>query len=425
MYHAEKNWLLAREQYGSRKNKTAIECALNKRLIFDILRQTKLPAGICSCDLHSCYDRVVHSFAPIAMQRAGAPKTAVESMFKTIQKLKHVVRTSHGDSELSFGGEDWRIFKQLHGVGQGNGAGPAIWAVISTVFFDLLREKGYGFKMKSPLSKLALHLAGCGFVDDTDLFQIGLEADDYVSVAAKLQEALKWWETCTKVSGGAIVPRKSWYGLVSFEWVDGEWSYGSDFTDAEVTVADMKGDQSQLKTINPEEAKRMLGVFLAIDGNNKVQIKHMRRVAEEWYEKVRVGHLTRYDAWTALHTTIMKKLDYPLIALTLTEAECNGIMAPVLSGGLSQIGICQSMARALVYAPTKYQGLGINKLYTTQGLGHVRALINHIWRDTDTGKLLRTSLEFAKLEAGVRGSLFALDYNTYGHLCEDTWITHL
>jgi hypothetical protein len=34
-------------------------------------------------------------------------------------------------------------------------------------------------------------------------------------------------------------------------------------------------------------------------------------------------------------------------------------------------------------------------------------------------------LEFAKLEAGVRGSLFALDYNIYGHLCEDTWITHL
>jgi hypothetical protein len=213
--------------------------------------------------------------------------------------------------------------------------------------------------------------------------------------------------------------------LVSFVWVDGEWSYGSDFTDAEVTVADMKGDQSQLKTINPEEAKRMLGVFLAIDGNNKVQIKHMRRVAEEWYEKVRVGHLTRYDAYTALHTTVMKTLEYPLLALTLTEVECNGIMAPVLSGGLPQIGICQSMARALVYAPTKYQGLGINKLYTTQGLGRVRALINHIWRDTDTGKLLRTSLEFAKLEAGVRGSLFALDYNIYGHLCEDTWITHL
>ena len=138
-------------------------------------------------------------------------------MFSTIQKLKHVVRTSHGTSDQKFGGEDWRYLKQLNGVGQGNGAGPTIWAVISTVFFDLLRDKGYGFKLKAPLSKLALHIAGCGFVDDTDIMQIGLDEDDYFTVAAKLQEALKWWEVCTKVSGGALVPSKSWYGLVDFE----------------------------------------------------------------------------------------------------------------------------------------------------------------------------------------------------------------
>ena len=208
MQEAEKNKVLAREQYGSRKKKTAIECALNKRLTFDILRQIKVPAGICSCDLKSCYDRIVHSFASLAMQRAGAPVAAVESMFTTIQKLKHVVRTSFGDSEQSFGGEEWRELRQLQGVGQGNGAGPAIWAVISTVFFDLLRDKGYGFKLKAPLSKLALHMAGCGFVDDTDIMQIGLKDDDYYIVAQKLQEALTWWEVCTRISGGAIVPEK-------------------------------------------------------------------------------------------------------------------------------------------------------------------------------------------------------------------------
>ena len=68
---------------------------------------------------------------------------------------------------------------------------------------------------------MALHLAGCGFVDDKNLFQIELAEDDYYEVAAKLQDALNWWEKCTKVSGGAIAPRKSWYGLVQFDWVDG------------------------------------------------------------------------------------------------------------------------------------------------------------------------------------------------------------
>ena len=97
--------------------------------------------------------------------------------------------------------------------------------------------------MKSPLSKLATHLAGCGFVDDTDLLQIGLAEDDYIEVAQKLKEALKWWEICTKVSGGALVPHKSWYGLVHFDWVDGEWTYSTEMDDVDIVVKNLKGNR--------------------------------------------------------------------------------------------------------------------------------------------------------------------------------------
>ena len=425
MQAAEDNGVIAREQYGSRKKMSALDCALNKCLMFDILRQLKRAGGICSCDLHSCYDRVVHSFASVAMQRAGAPLAAIESMFTTIQKLKHVVRTCHGDSVQSFGGESWREINPLQGVGQGNGAAPAIWAVISSVFFDLLRDKGYGFQMKAPLSKLALHLAGCGFVDDTDLLQIGLEDDDYTTVTQKLQEAVLWWETCAKVSGGAVVPLKSWFGLIDFEWIDGEWQYATDMEDVALLVKNANGIETQLKLLQPHEAKRMLGVYLAIDGSNNVQVKHMRKIAETWYDKVRTGHLTRGDAWTALTTTILKTLEYPLLASTLTQKECSYIMAPVLQGGLSKMGVCKTMPRVLVYGPIKYTGLGINQLYTTQGLLHVRAVLDHCWRTTETGKLLRTSIEIAKVETGLQGSLWSYDYDVYSHLCEDTWVKHL
>ena len=67
MHQAEKENILAQEQYGSRKNKMVIQCALNKRLTFDILRTTKLPAGICSCDLKLCYDIIFHSFVSLAI----------------------------------------------------------------------------------------------------------------------------------------------------------------------------------------------------------------------------------------------------------------------------------------------------------------------------------------------------------------------
>ena len=171
MRKAEKARVLAPEQYGSRKKKSAVSHALNKRLTFDILRQQKKSGAICSCDLKSCYDRIVHSFATLTMMRAGAAESACVSMFSTIQKLKHHVRTAFGDSEDSFGGEPWRDLEPLMGVGQGNGAGPAIWAVLSTIFFDTLRDNGFGAILKAPFSKNVIHLAGYGFVDDTDLIQ--------------------------------------------------------------------------------------------------------------------------------------------------------------------------------------------------------------------------------------------------------------
>ena len=113
------------------------------------------------------------------MKRAGAAESATVSMFSTIQDLKHKVRTAFGDSDESFGGECWREIETLMGVGQGNGAGPAIWAVISTIFFNTLRKNGFGALLSAPFSKIDINLAGFGSVDDTDLLQTGLDTDDY------------------------------------------------------------------------------------------------------------------------------------------------------------------------------------------------------------------------------------------------------
>ena len=128
-------------------------------------------------------------------------------------------------------------------------------------------------------------------------------------------------------------------------------------------VSDMKGGVTHLQILSPHEAKNMLGIFMAMDGNSSTQMKYMREVAEKWLEKVRVGHLTRLDAWTALKTILMKTLEYPLLVLRLTETECTSIMDYILSGGLPNMRICRNIVRALVYAPVKHQGLGISKLH--------------------------------------------------------------
>lgn len=93
---------------------------------------------------------------------------------------------------------------------------------------------------------MVLYIARCGFVDDLDIIQTGLDGDDYWEVVNKLQEALTWWEICSKVSGGALVPSKSWYGLVDFEWNNGEWSYKETLEGEQVSITDLNRQYTQL-----------------------------------------------------------------------------------------------------------------------------------------------------------------------------------
>jgi hypothetical protein len=85
----------------------------------------------------SCYDRIAHVAAALAMRRGGAPKTAVHCMLNTMQQLRHYIRTAYGDSVTYFDADDGSGIP-IGGSGQGMGASPTIWALISTPIFDAL-----------------------------------------------------------------------------------------------------------------------------------------------------------------------------------------------------------------------------------------------------------------------------------------------
>ncbi len=113
---------------------------MNKSLTNDVLRQLKKTGAICSNDATSCYDLIDHMQASILMQLHGAPNSVVDCIFTTLQDAKHRVQTGYGNSDSSNGGSNWVL--PMHGVGQRNGAGPAIWVIVSTPLLILLRSKG-------------------------------------------------------------------------------------------------------------------------------------------------------------------------------------------------------------------------------------------------------------------------------------------
>ena len=424
MYQAEDLDALAQEQFGSRKTLSAVDQSLNKRLTFDLMRQLKRPGALCSNNAKSCYDRVVHSIASICMQRVGVPQEPIVCMFTTIQNLEHCIRTAYGDSVVTFSGQLWAV--PMHGLGQGNGAGPQIWGVVSTPVIALLHDEGYGAFFKASISGTELSFVGYAFVDDTDLVTIPAKQVTPQEVAQEMQAMLDTWEGGIRATGGAIVPEKSHWYLVDFKWQNDVWRYATiDETPAELDVRDFNGQRKKLERLAVHEAQRTLGVRLAPDGNSASEFEYLLGKAKEWGERIRTGHLPRHLVWESMQTTILKTMQYPTPATTLSKVQCDKILSPLLQAGLPSAGVSRNFPRVLVYGPTKFQGLGVTSLYTTQGLEHIERLLKFgTSKKHLTGKILRHLLEALKVELGTNGSVLSLPFATWSHLATKSWLTH-
>jgi hypothetical protein len=95
------------------------------------------------------------------MRRQGTPESATTCLFNTLQEMWHQVRTVHGDSKTTYGGRD---IIPMHGICQGNGAGPPIWAVVSTPILDMLRTVGLGSFILTAITKQLIHFSGSLFL---------------------------------------------------------------------------------------------------------------------------------------------------------------------------------------------------------------------------------------------------------------------
>jgi hypothetical protein len=164
----------------------------------------------------SCYDLIGHAQAALVMQRMGVPKSAVNCMFMMLQEAVHKVRTGYGDSTTSYGGKSNST--PMHGICQGNGAGLAVWAVLSSPLLEIQRKKGFGLYLFTPLSKTEIKFLGYAFVDDSDLVQTLLQEGNRIDLVSLMQQSITSWEGSLSATSGALVPKKTFWYLVYFVW---------------------------------------------------------------------------------------------------------------------------------------------------------------------------------------------------------------
>ena len=82
--NARKYGFIPKEVYSER-GKTADDGTLAKVLFQDVVKQTRLTAGLALVDTANYYDSVAHDIASLVFQAYGVPEEAVQSMLSTIK----------------------------------------------------------------------------------------------------------------------------------------------------------------------------------------------------------------------------------------------------------------------------------------------------------------------------------------------------
>jgi hypothetical protein len=250
------------------------------------------------------------------------------------------------------------------------------------------------------------------FVYDTVTIQTARNKEEtWQQITTGLQHSLDHWEGGLHASGGAMVPDKTSWTLISFKWKNGNWRYQAiEDTPASLFVSDISQARHKMNRTEFNQATTSLGMEIARDGSMDAQVSRLTNASTLWASKMASSKLGGPNAWTALMSTLWKTLGYPLQATSLTRVECDKIMAPGISQWLQSMGFCRNFLRDLVHNPIGWQGLGIPHLHTTQEIVRLQALINHTGTGSYTGLLYRASSENLILETGIGTDVLSLPF---------------
>jgi len=255
-----------------------------------------------------------------------------------------------------------------------------------------------------------------------------------------MQEAVATWEGCLAVSGGALSLQKSFWHLIDYRWTGDKWVYRTkEEMTATIQMHDEQGSLQTLQRHEPTHPEKTLGMLTAPDGSMESfelddageqvrvgQIPYLQEKVKEFTTKIKSTRNTLpNDVWVAITSSIMKTLEYPMTASTITKQGWDEIMKPLLLCCLPVAGYSQNFPRAVIFGPSKQGGKELMHPWYNQELTHLETLWEELASETHTREFITTSMEALRLELGYPTSLMSVPFDRMAGCATDSWVALL
>jgi hypothetical protein len=127
------------------------------------------------------------------------------------------------------------------------------------------------------------------------------------------------------------------------------------------------------------EAYKYVGIYIALDGNQKAQIHDLIDKCTKLATVFSQLYFNSKDSEQGFSTIYTPLIKCAIPATSITKKQLSVIQQPIVLAALSRLGFNCNMPWAVIHASTWYGRAGILDLYTEQGCGQVSMLISHLW----------------------------------------------
>jgi hypothetical protein len=418
MKNCELNGTLGDLQDGFRKGRSTTRTLLHNELLNDYHKRMRINNYIGMTDISGCFDRILPSITSLLNRKNGCPKSAVKMHSETLKHAKYHVKTKQGISEDFYSNTSTPVY----GNGQGAGDSPSQWSQESAMLFDIYDSTVPGAQMSLRTGDIVAKIPLAAFADDTNLMGNNDNGKKTRSeLIHEVKTAFGTWDKLLHATGHFMELGKCACYLSLWEFQEDGYAYtlSPEEHKQEIFVTDIHGQEQKIIQLQTNQSQKLLGVMKNPIGDQQDEITRLRKKSDNYARRINSNALTRSEARLAYEAFYLPAMRYSLNITSINQTDMEKIQAKATAAFLSAQGFNRHMPREVVFAPTRYQGIGLRHLYDLQGTDGTRLLLQEVNSEgSTTQRMIIALLDAIQMEAGIGDPILEncrpLDYIEWG-----------
>jgi hypothetical protein len=216
----------------------------------------------------------------------------------------------------------------------------------------------------------------------------------FAELNALRQACAQIWEQILFSSGGTLELTKCYWYIMCWQWTNGRPELAPNIVCPGI-IALTSGrcpNYMVIPRLEVWDARRMLGVRPAPDGNFREEGKFLLNKGNRCGTRLSISDLTEMDTFIFHRSTYVPSMTYSLPLTIFDRKTLNQIQRWAIQAILNKLGVCRSFPQRVAFGPKELGGMSLLDMSIEQGIKQIKHLANRVFAGDSLGNMILIAL---------------------------------